>query len=165
MSEIGELLERFRRGAEMIATVMTGAAGAELDFKPGAEKWSLRQIVAHVADSELVGGDRFRRLIAEENPTLTAYDQEAWARNLNYARRKTSESVESFRRLRAENYELLKDLPGEAFERSGTHSERGRVTLRQLLEVMAAHAESHARQIRSVRDQYKESKQAPRASD
>ena len=47
MSELKDLLERFRRGAELIATAMTGAAGAELDFTPAPEKWSLRQIVAH----------------------------------------------------------------------------------------------------------------------
>jgi hypothetical protein len=160
MSEITDVLERFRRGAELIATTMTGAAGPELDFKPAPEKWSLRQIVAHVADSEIVAADRFRRLIAEDNPTLMAYDQNAWANNLDYTRRKTSESVETFRRLRAENYELLKGLAPEAFERAGTHSERGPITLRNHLETMAAHADSHARQIRAVREAYKGSRRA-----
>jgi hypothetical protein len=160
MSDIKELLERFRRGAELIATTMTGAAGAELDFKPGPEKWSLRQIVAHVSDSEIVAADRFRRMIAEDNPTLMAFDQNAWANNLDYARRKTSESVETFRRLRAENHELIKGLAPEAFERKGTHSERGPITLRNHLETMAAHAESHARQIREVREAYKGSRRA-----
>jgi hypothetical protein len=160
MSEITDVLQRFRRGAELVATTMTGAAGPELDFTPGPEKWSLRQIVAHLADSEIVAVDRFRRIIAENNPTLMAYDQNAWARNLDYARRKTSESIETFRRLRGENYELLKELPPEAFERTATHSERGAITLRQQLENMAAHAEAHARQIREVREAYKRSRQA-----
>jgi hypothetical protein len=160
MSEIAEVLERFRRGAELIAMAMTGAAGAELDFKSGPDKWCLRQIVAHVADSEIVAADRFRRLIAEDNPTLMAYNQNAWAERLDYARRKTSESVETFRRLRAENFELLKGLPPEAFERQGTHSERGPINLARQLEIMANHAESHARQIRAVRDAYKESRRA-----
>ncbi len=159
MSNTKELLERYRRGAELVATVMTGAAGAELDFKPAPDKWSVRQIVAHLADSEMVGGDRFRRLIAEENPTLIYYDQDAWAEKLNYHRRKTSEAMESFRRMRAENYDILKDQPEEAFERAGTHSQRGRISLRDMVELMANHAESHSRQIREVRDQYKRSKQ------
>jgi hypothetical protein len=160
MAERAELLERYRRGAELIATVMTGAAGSELDFRTAPEKWSVREIVAHLADSELVCGDRVRRLIAENDPTLMAFDQDAWARNLNYGKRKTSEAVESFRRLRAETFELVKDLPEEAFERAGTHSERGRETLRETLERMAKHAEDHARQIRAVRDQYKQAKSA-----
>jgi hypothetical protein len=160
MSEIKDLLERFRRGPELVATAMTGAAGAELDFKPGPEKWSLRQIVAHLADSEIVAADRFRRIIAEDKPTLIGFDQDAWARNLDYARRKTSESIETFRRLRGENYELIKDLPAEAFERIGNHNERGPMTLRKHLETMAAHAESHARQIRDAREEYKRLRKA-----
>lgn len=158
MPAYSELLERFRRGPELIATVMTGAAGGELDFAPGPGKWSLRQIVAHLADAEIVVAGRLRRVIAEENPTLIGFDQEAWARNLNYARRKTSESIEIFRRLRAENYDLLKDLPEAAFARRGTHSERGPVTLAELVETNANHAESHGRQIRETREAYKQQK-------
>lgn len=155
MSEIAELLERFRRGAELVAATTTGAAGSELDWTPGPDKWSVRQIVCHLADSEIVGADRFRRLIAEENPSIVAYDQDAWARNLDYTRRKISQALETFRRLRGENHELLKDLPAPAFERTGTHSERGPVTLRSMLETYARHAEIHAAQIRDVRQQYK----------
>lgn len=160
MSEIHDLLERYRRGPELIATLMTGAAGTELDFKPAPGKWTLRQIVAHLADSEIVAADRFRRVIAEDKPTLIGYDQNAWTANLNYAKRKSSESVELFRRLRADCYELLKDLAPEAFERKGNHSERGVVTLRQLLQIMAEHAEEHGRQIRQARDAYKQTRQA-----
>ncbi len=156
MSEIAELLERFRRGAELVAATTTGAAGSELDWTPGPGKWSVRQIVCHLADSEIVGADRFRRIIAEENPAIVAYDQDAWARNLDYTRRKISHALETFRRLRGENHELLKDLPASVFERTGTHSERGPVTLRSTLETYARHAESHAAQIRDVRQQYKQ---------
>ena len=68
---------------------------------PAPGKWSIRQIVAHLADSEMVGAHRFRQMIAEDNPTLIAFDQDAWARNLDYARRKPKQSLESFRRMRA----------------------------------------------------------------
>ncbi|MGE5648044.1 MAG: DinB family protein [Acidobacteriota bacterium] len=160
MSDIHDLLERYRRGPELIATVMTGAAGAELDFKSAPDKWTVREIVAHLADSEIVAADRFRRIVAEENPTLIGYDQNAWTANLNYARRKSSESVDLFRRLRADSYELLKDLPPEAFERRGNHSERGAITLRQFVQTMAEHAEAHAHQIRRARESYKQARQA-----
>lgn len=160
MSELSELLERFRRGPELIAAMTTGAAGPELDFLPAPGKWSVRQIVAHLADSEVVDADRLRRVLAEDNPTLVAYDQEAWARNLNYGRRKISESLETFRRIRADNYELLKDLPEAVFERKGAHTERGPLTLRQLLEINAEHPEAHGRQIKQVREQYKQTKRA-----
>jgi len=157
MSDTAALLERYRRGPELLALVLTGVFGEEEDFAtPG--KWSIRQIMAHLADSEMVGAHRFRLVAAEENPTLTAFDQNAWSRNLDYARRKPKTSLETFRRIRAENFELLKELPESAFERTGNHTERGTVTLRQLVEVNAGHAESHARQIQGIREEYKKAK-------
>ncbi len=160
MSEVPELLERLRRGAELVAVSMTGAAGSELDFVPEPGKWSMRQIVAHLADSEMVAGMRLRRIMAEDHPRLEAYDQDAWATNLDYARRKTSQALETFRRIRGENYELLKDLPAGAFEREGWHSERGSMTLKQLLQLMAEHAENHAAQLRTRRAEFKAHKAA-----
>jgi hypothetical protein len=156
MSEIPEVLERLRRGPELLATALTGAAGPELDFTPAEGKWSVRQIVAHLADSEMVAAYRFRGIIAEDNPVLMAYDQEAWARNLNYGRRKTSEATETFRRIRSESHDLLKELPPEAYQRRGNHSERGPVTLLEMVEMMAAHLEKHARQIQGVRAAYRQ---------
>ncbi len=155
MSEISDLLERFRRGAELVAVSITGAAGAELDWAPDPSKWSIRKVVAHLADSEIVACTRFRHVIAEENPKLEAYDQNAWAEKLDYDRRKTSQALESFRRMRAENYELLKELPAEAFDRVGIHAERGPETLKQILLRNAEHAESHAAQLRARRHEYK----------
>jgi hypothetical protein len=163
MSEIPALLERYRRGAELLAVVLTGVFGEEEDFATTPGKWTVRQIVAHLADAEMVGAHRFRQVIAEENPTLIAYDQDAWTANLDYARRKPKQSLETFRRIRAENYELLKALPEAAFERAGNHSENGRMTLRQLLEGYAGHAESHARQLQEIREAYKKRKAAPRS--
>lgn len=157
MSDIAALLERYRRGPELLAVILTGVYGEEEDFGlPG--KWTVRQIVAHLADAEMVGAHRFRQVIAEENPTLIGYDQDAWASNLDYARRKPKTSLETFRRVRAENYELLKGLPPAAFDRAGSHSENGRMTLRQLLEGYAGHAESHALQLQSIREEYQKLK-------
>lgn len=158
MSDIPQLLERFRRGPELLAVVLTGVFGEEEDFTPAPGKWSARQIVAHLADSELVSAHRMRQVIAEDSPTLMAFDQDAWASNLDYARRKPKQSLETFRRLRAENFELLNGLPESAFERAGNHSERGPVTLRGLVEGMAQHAESHARQLQALREEYKKAK-------
>jgi hypothetical protein len=156
---LAETLERFRRGPELLAMVLTGVYGDETDFALASGKWSIRQIVAHLADSELVGAQRFRQVIAEDNPALGAFDQDAWARNLDYARKQPKQSLESFRRVRAENYELLKSLPESAFERTGVHSERGAVTLRQLLDTYAEHAESHARQMQAIREEFKKAKE------
>lgn len=158
MSEIAELLERFRRGAELVAVSITGAAGSEFDYVPVPGKWSIRQIVCHLADSENIALTRFRSLIAEENPRIEAFDQDAWAKNLDYHRRKPSQALETFRRVRAENYELLKELPESSFERAGIHAERGRLTLRDLLRTMSEHAEKHALQLRTMRAEFKQFK-------
>ena len=158
MSDLSALLERYRRGAELLAMVLTGVFGEEEDFAISPGKWSVRTIVAHVADAELVGAARFRQVIAEDNPAINAYDQDAWARNLDYSRRKPKQSLEAFRRIRAENYDLLKDQPPAVFERTCVHSENGVVTLHQMLEGYAGHAESHARQLQEIREAYKQAK-------
>ncbi len=158
MPEIPALLERYRRGPELLAVVLTGVFGEEEDFAPAPGKWSIRQIVAHLADAELVGAHRFRQVLAEDEPTLVAFDQDAWTRNLDYQHRKPKQSLETFRRIRAENYELLKGAPEAAFARKGNHTENGPVTLLSMVEGYAAHAESHARQMQAIRDAYKQAK-------
>lgn len=155
MSDIPALLERFRRGPEVLATVLAGVSAEEEDFVTALGKWSIRQIVAHLADAELVGAHRFRQVIAEDNPTLIAFDQDAWTKNLDYARRPTQQSLGTFRRIRAENCELLKEVPPAAWERTGNHSENGPMTLHRLLEGYTGHAESHARQLQEIRQAYK----------
>lgn len=151
VDELAGLLERFRRGAELVAMTMTGAAGSEVDFVPEPGKWSARQIVCHLADSEMAAALWMRKILAEQQPELMGFDQDAWAANLDYAKRKPSQAIETFRRVRGENYELLKDLSPEAFERWGTHPRKGRVTLLDLLALFMNHAEKHAIQIRNVR--------------
>jgi hypothetical protein len=158
MSDLSSLLERFRRGPELFAVALTGVFGDEEDFTRAPGKWSIRQITAHLADCELVFAHRFRQVIAEDNPTLMAFDQNAWASNLDYARRKPKTSLETLRRLRAENYELVKDLPESAFTRTGNHTERGQLSLFQMVEGAANHLESHARQAQAIRDAFKDVK-------
>src|ERR1041385_2069850 len=99
MSEIPALLERYRRGPELLAVVLTGVFGEEEDYATAPGKWTIRQGIAHLADMELVAANRFRTVIAEDNPALPAVDQDAWARNLDYARRKPKQSLETFRRI------------------------------------------------------------------
>ena len=134
---------------------MAGVSGAELDYVPGPGRWTIRQVMAHLADSEMVGADRLRRVIAEENPTIMSYDEKAWAANLDYDRRNPAEDLELFRRTRALNARLVGSLAAGAFERVGTHSERGRLTLLDLVQIYADHAEGHARQIRANREAFR----------
>jgi|SRR5215469_12643578 len=158
MPDLPALLERYRRGPELLAVVLTGVFGEEEDFTLAPGKWSIRQIIAHLADTELVFASRFRQIIAEDTPPLLAFKQDQWATNLDYARRKPKQSLETLRRLRAENYELLKELPGESFGRAGNHSTDGLLTVHQLLERLTNHVEKHAQQMQAIRDEYKRAK-------
>jgi hypothetical protein len=107
---------------------------------------------------------RLRQVIAEENPVLPAIEQDAWAERLDYQHKKLSQALDTFRRARAENYELLKDLPEETFARTGQHSKRGTITLRDLLRIFAEHPEKHVQQIHAARAAFKEFKASQAAS-
>jgi hypothetical protein len=160
MSDIPALLERFRRGPEILALALTGVSGDEEGFVPAPGRWSVRQIAAHLADSEIVAAHRIRQVLAEDNPVMTWFDEKLWAVNLDYARRKPKQSLETFRHLRAGNYELLQGVPEAAFDRTGTHSVSGPKTLRQLVDAFCTHVDTHARQIREVRDAWRAAKAA-----
>ena len=156
MNELADLLERFRRGAELLASATMGAAGPELDFRPGEKQWSVRQIVCHLADSEAVGVMRIRQIAAEDSPILRGFNGEEWADHLDYRKRKLSQALETFRRLRADNYELLKELPETAFARNGNHTEAGLITLLDLVKSNTEHVEEHVQQIKRTRAAYRE---------
>jgi len=162
MDTLGDLLERFRASAHLVEQALDGMVESEIDFHPSPDAWSVRQLLAHLADSEVVAGWRFRRLIADHEPRLEAFDEKRWAAHLGYDRRDTAENLASFLRLRAENHGLLRDVPVQAFDRAGTHAERGRVTLRDMVMINVTHAERHADQIRRVRESFRQSKSEPK---
>jgi hypothetical protein len=156
MSELSDLLERYRRGAELLAMATTGAAGPVLDFKAEGYEWTMRQLVCHIADAEAVAVMRFRQMLAEDNPTLQYFDDPQWMVKLDYSRRKISVALETFRRLRSDNHELLKDLTEAEFARTGTHSKDGLTTLRASVEWFTGHLEEHVGEIQAIRTVYKE---------
>ena len=158
MNDLETLLERFRRGAEMIAATSAGMSGGEADFSPAPGKWTARQIVAHLADTELVAAERFRRTLAEDAPSLIAFDQDRWASALGYADRRLSDSLDLMRAVRAANFDLLRAQPEAAFARTARHSERGEITLLDMLRTFTRHVETHAKQIEHVREKYRETR-------
>ncbi|MBX9602999.1 MAG: DinB family protein [Bryobacteraceae bacterium] len=147
-----ELLERFRRGADLVAEALAGVSKPELDREPEPGKWTIRQIACHLADSEAVGAMRLRQVIAEDDPNIIWYDEKGWANYLDYDRRDLALALEQFLILRRSNFELIRELPDETFQRFGTHSKLGRVSLEGLVRIYAEHAEGHAGQIRRLRD-------------
>jgi hypothetical protein len=148
-----KLIDDFAVCADVPARAIKGLTKAELNtLPPGAlGSWTIQQIVVHLMDSHLIGSDRMKRIIAEENPTLIGYDETLFARNLHYDKIDAGLAAEAFRINQLLTAELLRHLPNEAFNRAGMHSERGRVTLGQLVSDYSGHVEHHMKFIRAKR--------------
>ena len=146
------LVARYRAGVSLVDDALAGADDAALDRRgPGEDAWCARQVVHHLADSETNSYVRLRRLLAEPAPTtIQGYDEAHWAQVLHYDR-PIEASLAVFRAVRAASSELLDTLTDADLGRTGTHTDSGTYSLRDWLEIYAAHAEDHADQIREAR--------------
>lgn len=154
-AERDQLIARYKEGYHEVANALVKITPEELDATPGPGSWSARQIVHHLADSEMTAAIRFRRLIAEDRPAIKGYDQDEFARRLHYERSYEA-SLELFRAARASTAELMGCLTEAEWLREGTHSEVGRYGLDTWLRIYAVHAHRHASQIRTARASLKE---------
>lgn len=145
-----QLVDRYREGPRVVTEALEGITEAQLDARPGPADWSARQIVHHLADSEMTAAIRLRRLIAEDEPLIVGYDEEAFAVRLHYDRPVAS-SLGAFDAARASTAELLDGLSDAEWTRTGTHSESGAYGVEDWIETYAAHAHDHADQIRRAR--------------
>ena len=144
------LVEMYRDGYRAVAEALLKITADELDARPGPGRWSPREIVHHLGDSEMTAAVRLRLLLVEDRPTIRGYDQDEFARRLCYDRPHEM-SLELFRCARATTVEILDRLTPEQWARGGTHTEVGSFGVEQWLEVYAPHALRHARQIREAR--------------
>jgi len=117
--------------------------------KPG--KWSMLQVLRHLADSDLVWGYRLRRIIAEDRPAIHGYDQDQWADRLHYDRADGAEALAEFRALRAGHVRLLRSLGPADRKRVGVHSERGEESIEHMMRMMAGHDTLHLNQLDRIR--------------
>jgi hypothetical protein len=145
-----QLINRYKDGYRVVAEALAGANDDELDAHPAPGKWSAREIVHHLADSEMTSAIRLRLLIATDNPSIVGYDQDEFARRLYYDR-PIEGSIEAFKTARRTTAEILDRMTEAEWSRSGTHTEHGRYTVELWLEIYAEHAHSHADQIRVAR--------------
>lgn len=147
-------LERFEQGIEGMREALAGAPEEILDRSPAPGKWSIRQIVVHVADDDVVGAMRIRQIAAEPGALMIGFDQDVWARELKYEGQSLELAMELFALLRRTTAEMLRGLPETAWSRRANHEERGLTTLEAFVEHMADHAELHAGQIRRIRERF-----------
>ncbi len=133
-----------------LARLVDGVSVQHLGYRPAPDKWSIVEILAHLAEDELATSWRYRQMIEHDGETLHGFDQGLWARLGNYATWNVGEALELFRLLREANLRMLGTLLPEQWERSGNHVERGRLTVRELVRHMAAHDINHINQIEAL---------------
>jgi len=144
------LVDQYKDGYRVVAEALLKATPEELEAKPSAAAWSAREIVHHLADSEMIAAVRFRRLLAEERPTFEPRDQDVFARRLHYDRPHEL-SLELFKAARESTGELMNCLSEAEWLREGTHTKHGRFGLDTWLKIYGPHAHRHAEQIRVAR--------------
>ena len=149
--ERAELLRRYLDGTDAVRKAVDGLTDEQLD-QPAADDptngWTARQIVHHLADSEMTSAIRLRRLLAEDAPVIDAYDENAFARRLHYDDRPIAASLDAMAAARATSAQILERRSDDEWARAGTHSESGRYSIDDWLRIYAAHGEDHADQIR-----------------
>jgi hypothetical protein len=136
--------------AKRLARLVKGASAAKLRKRPAPDKWSVAEILAHLADTEIVVGWRIRSILGAPGTPIQAFDQDAWAAAGNYAKRDPRKSIEQFRAVREANLAFYKSLSPEQWKCYGMHAERGEESLERLLCMMAGHDLNHTSQIERI---------------
>ena len=148
-------IDKYEQGAEHLTQAIRGLTHEDLlaapPDGPNLGKWTIQQVVIHLMDSDLISIDRMKRLIAMENPLLVGYDENLFIKHLMPEEQSVEDAV-TILQLAFKNFaRVLRKLPDEAFERRGTHNERGPVTLGEYLRHMVGHMEHHLKFIHAKR--------------
>ena len=151
-------IEAMRKAPKRLAKLIKDLSKKQLARRPAPDKWSIKEVLAHLADGEVMLGSRFRMVAAMDRPQLVGYDQDAFVERLALEDAKAKDLLEDFAAVRAANVRLLKRLPREAFERVGLHTERGEETLSDMLVMYAGHDRVHEEQIARLREWLRDSK-------
>jgi len=141
-----ELLQKYRTGHQAVVDSLANLRDDELDRSAVADEWTPRQIVHHIADSEMTAAIRLRRLVAEDDPQILGYDEKQFASVLTRDRPITP-SLEAVHWARESTLQILERLSEHEWRRAGTHSELGPYSVEKWLEIYAAHCHDHAAQI------------------
>jgi hypothetical protein len=143
------LIAQYVAGPATVVAALAGITEAELDQR--TDGWTAREIVHHLADSEMTSAIRVRRLLAEDEPAIGGYDEETFASRLHYGRRPITAALDALSAARRTTAELFDVMTEADWSRAGTHSESGRYSVEDWLRIYATHAHDHAEQIRRAR--------------
>lgn len=149
--EIQALVEKYKAGYDEVIDSLKDFPSESLPAHPIPGKWSAREIVHHLGDSETVSGIRLRRLLSEDSPVIQGYDQDEYAKRLRYNERDMQLSLDAFRIARLTTAQIIDGMTLEDWSRKGTHTENGSYSATDWLKIYADHAHNHAAQIRALR--------------
>jgi hypothetical protein len=142
-----DLIRRYAEGADKLAAALARVPEQALRWRPAPGKWSAHEVVVHCADSETNASLRIRYLVAEKEPLIVGYDQEGWARTLDYHSHPLDVALATVKAVRAHTVPLIRRLPESAWAREGKHTESGHYTAADWLTIYAKHLEGHSQQI------------------
>jgi DinB superfamily len=127
-----------------------GVPTAKLRKRPTPNQWSVSEILAHLADGEIVGAFRMRLILGAPGTPITPFDQDAWVISGHYEQRDPRKSLEQFRMVREGNLALLKSLTHEQWKHHGMHAERGEESIEHMVRMFAGHDINHLRQVEAI---------------
>src|SRR5262249_51047669 len=133
-----------------LASLIKGKTRKQLSRRPAPAKWSIAEIIAHLADAELVTSWRLRQVLCCNATPIQAYDQDVWAGTFDYSRRDPRQSLLNFRTLREANGALLKTVPRKLWENYGVYQERGNESISHVMRMTAGHDINHLRQVEGI---------------
>ncbi|HVT77380.1 MAG TPA: DinB family protein [Acidimicrobiales bacterium] len=146
----GPSLDALRSTVADLVALTSNRNARDLNHVPQRGEWSAAQVAAHMADAEMVYSVRIRMMLTDDNPSLVAYDQEAWADRLTMCDESVAGSIARFRMLREANLRLYDSLEADEWERVGTHEEPGLITVKGTVETLIGHDRAHLDQIRKL---------------
>jgi hypothetical protein len=146
-AEIDALVRRYAEGPALLRAAWNRVPEAARQWRPAEGRWSAHEVVVHCADSETNGAGRVRYLLCEAEPLLVGYDQDVWARTLDYHAHPVDLAFAVVDAVRANTAAMLRRQPSDAWTRIGRHTESGPFSAERWLTTYAQHLEVHARQI------------------
>jgi len=144
------MIEDYEAGPDEVDRALSEIGRKAFDRRPPDGSWSAREVVHHLADSEMWSAIRLRRLLSEERPVILGYDEAGYATIFRYAERAMEPALAAFRAARTTTSQILRQLDDAAFARTGTHAESGPYGVEDWLRIYARHAHEHADQVRAA---------------
>jgi hypothetical protein len=147
-AERNAFLDRYATGPGVLRAAWEATPSEARRWRPAAGKWSAHEVVVHCADSETFAASRIRLLLADPEPLIVGYDENAWARRFSYHDSDPDLALDLIARVRDHTHRMLRSLPGDAWGRAGRHTHSGAYSTDDWLRIYAEHLEVHTAQIR-----------------